>query len=606
VKSGSEDRTKRVFDVAIAVLLLVLTLPIQLATALAIRIRLGSPVIFRHTRPGLHSQPFELIKFRSMSNVDPARSLIDDASRMTPFGLWLRATSLDELPSLWNVVRGDLSLVGPRPLMMSYLGRYSPEQARRHDVRPGITGLAQISGRNALSWEDKFRLDVHYVDHHTFMGDLRILGGTVRAVVRREGISQEGETTSSEFMGPPPDHTREPVTMSKPVALVTATIPITVDGFDRELIRQVQAQGYDVCVVSSPGPMLTRVGEEMGVRIRALPMTREISLVADLIALVAWLRVCLAERPSLMISATPKASLLSLLAGKATHVERRLYRLAGLRLEGEHGRRRQLLAVMEKITSWASTEVVANSPSLTARYAALRLTPQRKLRQTRPGSGHGVDSVYFSPRLPDLKLANELGIDRSMPVVGLVGRLRHDKGVDTLIDAMRLLHADAVPCQLLVVGRNDSNSAVYFDALAAVGEHVVAVGEVDDVRPYFALMDVHVLPSLREGFPNVVLEASAMGLPTIATNATGAIDSVRDGETGLIVKTQDPPGLADAIKTLLHDPDRASQYGVEARKWVVDDFQPQSVVATLLAFGNVANAASPHSSGERSNVAERR
>ena len=195
---ASNDRTKRAFDVVVAVALLLLTSPIQLATAIAIRIRLGSPVIFRHTRPGLKGEPFELVKFRTMSNVDPARGLIDDASRM---GLWLRSTSLDELPSLWNVVRGDLSMVGPRPLIDSYLPRYSPEQARRHDVRPGITGLAQISGRNALSWDDKFRLDVHYVDHHTFVGDLKILCGTVRSVVRRDGISEAGETTSSEFLG---------------------------------------------------------------------------------------------------------------------------------------------------------------------------------------------------------------------------------------------------------------------------------------------------------------------------------------------------------------------------------------------------------------------
>ena len=203
MKRATHDRTKRMFDVVVAVALLLLTSPIQLATAIAIRIRLGSPVLFRHTRPGLKGESFVLVKFRTMSNVDPARGLIDDASRMTPMGLWLQATSLDELPSLWNVVRGDLSLVGPRPLIRSYLPRYSPEQARRHDVRPGITGLAQISGRNALSWEDKFRLDVQYVDHHTFIGDLRILLGTVRSVARRDSISEAGEATTSEFLGTP-------------------------------------------------------------------------------------------------------------------------------------------------------------------------------------------------------------------------------------------------------------------------------------------------------------------------------------------------------------------------------------------------------------------
>lgn len=201
MKPTAGNRLKRGFDVAVAGLLLVLTAPIQLITAIAVRIKLGAPVIFRHTRPGLHGQPFEILKFRTMLNTDPQLAHADDESRMTPFGLWLRASSLDELPSLWNVVKGDLSLVGPRPLMMSYLSRYSPEQARRHDVRPGITGLAQISGRNALSWEEKFRLDVHYVDHHTFVGDLLILLRTARSVMARDGISEEGHTTSSDFLG---------------------------------------------------------------------------------------------------------------------------------------------------------------------------------------------------------------------------------------------------------------------------------------------------------------------------------------------------------------------------------------------------------------------
>lgn len=201
MKRAVDDQIKRAFDFTLAGLILVFTMPVQLTTALVIRIRLGAPVLFRHTRPGLHGEPFEMVKFRTMLNVNPAQGLVDDASRMTPLGLWLRATSLDELPSLWNVIRGDLSLVGPRPLIFEYLGRYSPEQARRHDVRPGVTGLAQVTGRNALSWEDKFRLDVYYVDHRTFLGDLKILLQTVLHVARREGISEPGETTSSEFLG---------------------------------------------------------------------------------------------------------------------------------------------------------------------------------------------------------------------------------------------------------------------------------------------------------------------------------------------------------------------------------------------------------------------
>src|ERR1035437_3674921 len=196
-----DHRAKRGFDVTIAVVLFVLTLPIQMATALAVRIRLGNPVLFKQTRPGMHGEPFDMVKFRTMLHIDPDLGLVDDASRMTPLGQWLRATSIDELPTLWNIIRGDMSLVGPRPLLMQYLQRYSPEQARRHEVRPGLTGLAQVSGRNALSWEGKFQLDVDYVDHHTFGDDLNILRATVRAVAKRDGISAAGHATMSEFLG---------------------------------------------------------------------------------------------------------------------------------------------------------------------------------------------------------------------------------------------------------------------------------------------------------------------------------------------------------------------------------------------------------------------
>jgi len=195
------DRAKRAFDLAIAGLLFVFTLPIQAATALAIRIRLGSPVLFKQSRPGLHGKPFKMVKFRTMLPEDPARGMVDDASRMTGLGQFLRSASLDELPTLWNIIRGDMSLVGPRPLLVRYLERYSPSQARRHEVRPGLTGLAQVSGRNALSWEDKFRLDVEYVDHHTLMGDLKIIRDTVRSVANRDGIAAEGDATMPEFLG---------------------------------------------------------------------------------------------------------------------------------------------------------------------------------------------------------------------------------------------------------------------------------------------------------------------------------------------------------------------------------------------------------------------
>ncbi|MBN9621061.1 MAG: sugar transferase [Actinobacteria bacterium] len=201
MKGRAYDPVKRLIDVVVAAVALTLTAPLQLAVALLVWRRLGRPVLFRQTRPGRDGEPFTLVKFRSMRDVDEANGLVTDAQRITPFGFALRASSLDELPTLWNVLRGDMSLIGPRPLLMRYLPRYSPEQARRHEVRPGITGLAQVSGRNLLTWEEKFRADVDYVDRRSLALDLRIVGATVRAVVRREGISADGHTTTHEFMG---------------------------------------------------------------------------------------------------------------------------------------------------------------------------------------------------------------------------------------------------------------------------------------------------------------------------------------------------------------------------------------------------------------------
>lgn len=192
---------KRGMDLAIAVPAAIVSLPVQAAVALAIRLRMGSPVLFRQERPGLHGAPFTMVKFRTMLAPDPERGLVDDAERLTGLGRLLRATSLDELPSLWNVIRGDMSLVGPRPLLTRYLPLYSSEQARRHDVRPGLTGLAQVSGRNALSWEQRFELDVQYVENHSIRGDLRILAATIGKVLRRDGVTGEGSATMTEFLG---------------------------------------------------------------------------------------------------------------------------------------------------------------------------------------------------------------------------------------------------------------------------------------------------------------------------------------------------------------------------------------------------------------------
>lgn len=193
---------KRLFDLLLVIPALLLLWPLLLGLALLVRLKLGGPVLFKQQRPGLNGRPFTLYKFRTMTETrDRTGQYLPDARRLTAFGQWLRRSSLDELPELFNVLKGEMSLVGPRPLLLQYLERYTPEQARRHMVRPGITGWAQINGRNALSWEEKFKLDSWYVDHVSVGLDVKILALTVWKTLRREGISQPGQATMEEFLG---------------------------------------------------------------------------------------------------------------------------------------------------------------------------------------------------------------------------------------------------------------------------------------------------------------------------------------------------------------------------------------------------------------------
>ncbi|WP_191117867.1 sugar transferase [Vibrio campbellii] len=189
-------------DVVLSFVALIALSPIIALVAWKIRKKLGSPVLFRQTRPGLNGKPFEMVKFRTMKDaVDQEGSPLPDSERMTPFGDKLRNSSLDELPELWNVLKGEMSLVGPRPLLMQYLPLYSKEQSRRHDVRPGVTGWAQVNGRNAITWDEKFKLDVWYIDNRTFWLDVKILLLTIKKVVIKEGISAQGEVTMPPFEG---------------------------------------------------------------------------------------------------------------------------------------------------------------------------------------------------------------------------------------------------------------------------------------------------------------------------------------------------------------------------------------------------------------------
>lgn len=198
---------KRLLDIIIASIALILLSPLYAFVAYKVKKNLGSPVLFRQVRPGLHGKPFEMIKFRTMKDaVDEQGNPLPDSERLTPFGQMLRSTSLDEMPELWNVIKGDMSIVGPRPLLMEYLPLYSPEQAKRHDVRPGMTGYAQVNGRNAIGWEEKFKLDTWYVENQSIWLDFKIMFKTVHKVLAKDDISAEGEATMTKFTGTKTDN----------------------------------------------------------------------------------------------------------------------------------------------------------------------------------------------------------------------------------------------------------------------------------------------------------------------------------------------------------------------------------------------------------------
>ncbi|ENW27120.1 sugar transferase [Acinetobacter lwoffii] len=198
---------KRLLDIIIASIALILLLPLYAVVVYKVKKNLGSPVLFRQVRPGLHGKPFEMIKFRTMKDaVDEQGNPLPDSERLTPFGQMLRSTSLDEMPELWNVIKGDMSIVGPRPLLMEYLPLYNQEQAKRHDVRPGMTGHAQVNGRNAIGWEEKFKLDTWYVEHQSIWLDFKIMFKTVHKVLAKDDISAEGEATMTKFTGTKTDN----------------------------------------------------------------------------------------------------------------------------------------------------------------------------------------------------------------------------------------------------------------------------------------------------------------------------------------------------------------------------------------------------------------
>ncbi len=349
----------------------------------------------------------------------------------------------------------------------------------------------------------------------------------------------------------------------------------------------LQNRGWEVHVACAPGPLLSELGRDSSITIHSLPMTREPRVAQDLRSLAAWVRLLRRVRPDVVMVGTPKAGLLGSLAARLTRVPYRVYQLRGLRLETTSGALRRLLTSLERFTMNNAHDVVAVSPSLRQRAIDLRLVEQGRIHVLGKGSSNGVAIPPTVPT-PEEKLRTrlELGLDPTVPVIGFVGRLTVDKGLHILASARRMLVTRGVDHQMLIVGGNDeSASTSVSDELSSAGRPATRTGQVRDASGYYAAMDVLCLPTLREGFPNVVLEASAASVPTVTTNATGAIDSVVDGETGLIAAVGDPVSLADKLQVMIQAGNVVrAEFGERARRRVHDEFSRERVWSTLERF----------------------
>ena len=357
------------------------------------------------------------------------------------------------------------------------------------------------------------------------------------------------------------------------------TSAVTATTFLGGYLRFLREAGWNVTLICSDGPGVVELARDSGVAYEPLAMEREPSPWKDLRALLQARKLLKRLRPDVLVYATPKAALVGSIAGWMTRVPRRNYELWGLRMETSAGASRRVLGLLESLTMRLSTRVIANSSSLAARVAELGLNGGREVAVLGSGSSHGVDAEKFArdAETPELAPDLEARLQRSSaPIVGFVGRLHPDKGTDTLMEALAICAQRSVAAQLLVVGA-DEGAILGADIEGGVSIPVHSAGFTSDVRPMMRAMDVLVLPSRREGFPNVVLEAGAMSVPAIVSDATGCVDAVKDGVTGIVTPVGDASALADALESLLGDQVRRQQLGTAARAWVQENFDPRTV-----------------------------
>jgi lipopolysaccharide/colanic/teichoic acid biosynthesis glycosyltransferase/glycosyltransferase involved in cell wall biosynthesis len=605
---ASLDRLKRVIDVVLTTIGLIVLAPVFAIISWRVYREFGRPVLFRQLRPGVDGHTFELRKFRTMTDErGPDGELLPDEQRLTRFGRFLRSTSLDELPEMINVLKGEMSLVGPRPLLVEYMDLYTPEQARRHEVRPGITGWSQINGRNDMPWTDKLALDVWYVDHRSPWLDVRILVKTLWVMAARQGVSLEGHVTTVRFegndaaaSGPAAPHTttaggeagavaavarRARPAPERPVVVHLTTVDMSLALLLLPQLVAFREAGYDVVGVSAPGPYVASL-EEHG--IRHVPLrrsTRANDIRADLATAREFAALCRRLRPDIVHTHNPKPGVYGRIGARLAGVPVVVNTVHGLYAQpGDALAKRAVVYGLERLAaSFSDAELVQNPEDIPVlRHLGI---PRQRLHLL----GNGVDLTRFDPEAhADARgdVRRELGVGSDEVVVGLVGRLVREKGYREVFEAARAVRADHPQVRFLVVGSSDLEKA---DAISQVEldraeaeAGVTFLGLRDDVERLYPAMDLYVLASHREGFPRSAMEAAAMGLPVIATDIRGCRQVVDDGANGLLVPVRDAARLAAAIASLIEDTDRRQRMGEASRRRAVTEFDDRQQVATTL------------------------
>ena len=558
-----EKYIKRPQDFLLASAATVVLSPVMLATGFLVRKKLGIPIIFSQERPGLDGKIFKLYKFRSMTDErDEEGKLLPDDVRLTSFGKKLRSTSLDELPELFNIIRGDMSVVGPRPLLVQYLERYNTYQARRHEVRPGFTGLAQVHGRNAISWEEKFNWDVKYVDHVSFLGDWKIIFDTIRTVLKREGISAEGTVTMEEFMGSTESEYKKRI-------LILANDANGLLLFRKELIEEL-LKSNEVYLSLPYGKQVDELTSRGCNFIDTSIERRGMNPKTDLKLFKDYLRILCDVQPDLVITYTIKPNIYG---GMACSIKNIPYAVnitgLGTAFQGD-GALRTMVTAMYKVALKKAKVVFFENTANRDLFIREKIV---KIRQACHLNGAGVNLERFLYQdYPDNDVFHFL----------FIGRVMKEKGIEELFEAMRRLITEGEKCFLEVVGPFEEN---YKDRLEQFEKEgwLKYHGFQDDVRPFIRACDCFVLPSYHEGMANTNLECAASGRPLITSNIPGCREAVIDGETGYLCEAQKSDSLYEAMKSMMNNnKEIRAEMGKAGRRFMEKNFDKKNVVRSTL------------------------